>query len=231
MGRLVITIKIKTRDQRLAEYNDRYPVMVDDATERVRNYFADNGLNLEKACLKASEKAARIIERREYESIYICLREYPMETARPRTFNGHTFSPNAAANKKYFEKAIKQIGKDIKLISTPAEIRLDGFMEMPGKVPPDEVILYEAQFLHPVGKPDGNNFCKSYLDMMTNVLTVDDDLYYHIDIYKWYSLEPRVEIRISYETAIESDYVYKRMKGRKTVKEAIAAGRLELKRL
>lgn len=224
-------IKIKTRDRRIREYNDRYPVREPDATKRIQKYFADNNLNLEKACQKASEKAAQIIDKREYASIYICMREYPTETARPRTFQGHTYSPNAAANKQYFEKIINQVTKDLLLICTPAEIRIDGYMEMPTTVPPDEVILYEAQLLHVVSKPDGDNLIKAYLDMMTNVLTADDDIFYHMEIYKWYSLEPRVEIRIDYETAIESDYLYGKLKKRKSIKQAIEDGRVILKKL
>ena len=202
-----------------------------DPLERIRRYFSDNGLDLQKACVKASEKAAHIIDNREYESIYICLREYPMETPRPRTFNGHTFSPNAAANKRYFEKAIKQVVSDISRIYTPAEVRIDAYIEMPSNVPPDEVILYEAKLLHVEVHPDGDNLCKAYLDMMTDVLTTDDDLFYHLDIYKWYSLEPRVEIRITYETALESDYLYKKLKTRKTIKALLKSGQIELKKL
>ena len=205
--------------------------MVGDATERIRRYFSDNGLDLQKACVKASENAAHIIECREYESMFICLREYPTETPRPRTFRGHPFSPNAAANKRYFEKAIKQVVSELARIYTPAELRIDGFLEMPPTVPPDEVILYEAQLLHVVQKPDGDNFLKAYLDMMTDVLTTDDDLFYHLEAFKWYSLEPRVEIRITYETALESEYLYKKLKNRKAIKEGLKSGQIELKRL
>lgn len=205
--------------------------MFGDSSERIKAYFATNGLNLGKACVKAAEKAARIIDQREYESIHICMREYPTETMRPRTFNGHTFSPNAAANKRYFEKALKRVTDELRLIYTPGEIQVDAFLEMPSQVPPDEVILYEAQLLHPESYPDGDNVLKAYLDMMTDVLTVDDNLFWHMDVRKWYSLEPRVELHITYETRIESDYLYRRLKGRKSIKEAIQAGQLELLRL
>lgn len=205
--------------------------MTGDATKRIKRYFEDNGLDLEKACVGASKKAAHIINRREYESMFICLREYPMETARPRTVHGHTFSPNAAANKDYFEKAIRQVVHDISRIYTPAEVRIDGFIEMPQNVPPDEVILYEAQLLHVSAKPDVDNLAKAYLDMMTDILTIDDDIFYHLEVYRWYSLEPRVEIRITYETALESEYLYKKLKNRKAIKDLMKTGQFELKRI
>lgn len=154
-----------------------------------------------------------------------------METPRPRTYNGHTFSPNAADNKQYLEKAIKQVVKDIKLIATPAEVRIDAYMEMPTNVPPDEVILYEAGLLRPICLPDVDNLAKCYLDMLTDILTIDDCFFYQMEVQKWYSLEPRVEMRISYQTALDSDYLYHRIKNRKTVKAAIEDGRIELKRL
>lgn len=205
--------------------------MDSDPAKRIERYFSDNGLDLEKACKKASEKAVHIIDHREYESIALCLREYPAGTPRPRTFNGHTFSPNAAENKRYFEKAIKQVAVDISRIYTPTEVRIDAYMEMPQNVKPDEVILYEAKLLHAIGKPDADNLAKTYLDMMTDVLTTDDDLFYHLDIYKWYSLEPRVEIRITYETALESEYLYKKLKNRKAIKRLQKTSQLELRRI
>ena len=222
-------MKIKSRDARLAEYNAAYPVHREDAEDRIRSYFAANGLNLEKACLKAAKKAEKIISTREYRSIHIVLREYPTETPRPRTFNGHTFSPNAKANKAYFTKALHSVIDTLELVSTPAEAYINAYVEMPSTVKPDEIILYESGLLRPATKPDADNTAKSYLDMLTGIVTVDDDLFYHLEVNKYYSLEPRVDIRIIFTECIESEYIYKKMKSRKTVKEAQEAGLVELK--
>lgn len=223
-------MKIKTREQKLAEYEERYPIRNPDAIERVREYMSHQK-NPAKWIQKAKDKALLIMNEREYESIRIVLYEYPMKTDRPRTSNGHTFSPNASANKKYFEKAIKQVVKTVRLINTPAEISFDVFLEMPAKVSPDEVILFEAQLLNPVDKPDYDNIEKCYTDMLTDVLVADDDIFWRGEIRKWYSLLPRVEITIRYLVKHESDYIYKKLKSRKTIKEGISAGRIVLKKI
>jgi len=223
-------MKIKSRDQKLAEYDAKYHDRITDATERVRQYLSTQK-NPDKWIKKAREKALLIMKEREYESIRIVLYEYPMKTDRPRTANGHTFSPNASANKKYFEKAMKQVVDTLHMINTPAEISFNIFLEMPNKVPPDEVILFEAQLLNPVDKPDYDNIEKCYTDMLTDVLIADDDIFWRGEISKWYSLLPRVEITVRYLVKHESDYIYKKLKSRKTIKEGISVGRIVLQKI
>ena len=121
--------------------------------------------------------------------------------------------------------------KTVRLINTPAEISFDVFLEMPAKVSPDEVILFEAQLLNPVDKPDYDNIEKCYTDMLTDVLVADDDIFWRGEIRKWYSLLPRVEITIRYLVKHESDYIYKKLKSRKTIKEGISTGRIVLKKI
>lgn len=224
-------MKIKTRDQKIAEYNEKYPDRETDALKRIETYFNERGWDLNKACKKASAKASRILEERKYESIYICMYEYPMKTDRPRTANGHTYSPNAAANKNYFNKAIKKVVETTRLITTPAEIYIDAYLEMPSQVPPDEVILFEAGILKVEDMPDYDNIGKCYTDMLKDTLISDDDIFYKGTIEKWYSILPRVEIMIRYLVAHESDYIYRKLKNRKSIKEGIESGQIVLKKL
>ena len=92
-------MKIKTRKQKLLEYSEQYPVRDPEAISRLETYIR-NLKNAEKWIRKAAKKALLIEEKREYRTIHITLYEYPMKTDRPRTVNGHTFSPNAAENKQ-----------------------------------------------------------------------------------------------------------------------------------
>lgn len=223
-------MKIKSRAQKLAEYDEKYPERIDDAVERVKRYLSQQK-NPEKWVKKAKEKALRIVEEREFRSIHILAYEYPMKTDRPRTAGGHTFSPNAAANKNYFDKAIKKVIDTIKLINTPAEIIVEAYLEMPKQVPPDEVLLFEAKILNPVDKPDYDNIGKCYTDIFTGILTADDDIFWHGEIYKWYSLLPRVDITIRYLSKHESDYIYKKLKNRKSIKAGIASGQIILEKM
>ena len=220
---------IATRDEKIKEYNQKYEERTTDAVERVKSYFAKRGLNLEKACKKASKKALKIIQEREYRTIHILLYEYPFQTHRPRTTtSGRMYSPNAAANKKYFEKAWNSVVSELKLITTPAEIYIDAYMEMPSTVPPDEVILFESKLLLPIDRPDYDNIEKCYTDMLTGIITSDDDLFYHAEITKYYSLLPRVDVRVTYLAKNESEYIYKKLKNRKQIKAGIESGQIEL---
>ncbi|MCM1295018.1 MAG: RusA family crossover junction endodeoxyribonuclease [Muribaculaceae bacterium] len=223
-------MKIKSRDQKLAEYEEKHSGRTGDPVQELQRYLAKQK-NPDKWIAKAREKALLIMDQREYESIRITAYEYPMKTDRPRTMNGHTWSPNAAANKSYFDKAIKSVVETIKLINTPGEIEVEAYFEMPAQVPPDEVILFEAKLLNPVDKPDYDNVGKCYTDVFTDVLVSDDDIFWRGEVRKYYSLLPRVVITITYIKKHESNYIYKKLKNRKSIKAGIESGQIILTKL
>lgn len=223
-------MKIKSRSQKLAEYNEKYQGCTRDPVQAVKEYLSKQK-NPDKWVAKAHDKALIILEQREYETVRIVAYEYPMKTDRPRTINGHTWSPNASENKSYFNDALSAVIDEIKLINTPGEIEIEAYLEMPEAVPPDEVILFEAKLLNPVDKPDYDNVGKCYTDVFTDVLTTDDDIFWRGEIRKYYSLVPRVHIVIRYIKKHESNYIYKKLKSRKSIKAGIAAGQVELTKL
>lgn len=224
-------MKIKTRKHKIASYNENYPDRVYNPEQCVRDYFAAHKWDINKAAKKAAKKLQVIQDHREYETIRITMYEYPMKTERPRAALGHIYSPNAKENHDYFEKAYRKVCKTLRLINTPAEILIDAYLEMPAQVKPDEVILFEAKVLDIVDMPDYDNIGKCYTDILKNVLVTDDDIFHIGTIRKYYSVMPRVEITITYLKCHESDYIYKKIKSRKSIKEAIDQGYLDLKRL
>ena len=225
-------MKIKTRDQRLKEYQDKYPVTYSDLESALKHYFKIRKWNFDKAVKKATKKIKEIEKHRVYKTIRIILYEFPMKTDRPRhTRFGHTFSPNAKANNDYIRKALKAVNKVFKLINTPASIVIDAYLEMPTQVPPDEVLLYECKVLKVEEMPDYDNIGKCYTDMLKNNFVCDDDLFHSGTVNKYYSVMPRVEITIRYTEAHESDYVYKRLKSRKSIKELQKMELIELKKI
>lgn len=227
-----MSTKIKTRAALLKDYNDKYPEIITDPEQRIISYFEKNNLDLSKALEKAKKKADVIISSRQYKVIQIILYEYPMKTDRPRhTMSGRTYSPNAKSNNEYLRSAIKDICESLKLIHTPAEIEIDAYLEMPHQMKPDEVILYEAKVLQVEDTPDYDNIGKCYTDMLKNNIILDDDIFWSGTVRKYYSLLPRVELRIIYITTHESDYVFKKLKSRKSVKEAISDGLIEFTKI
>lgn len=224
-------MKIKSRKEKLAEYNRNYPNRVYDSEKSLISFFESKGWNYEKAAKKALSKLEQINKEREFNTIRIIMYEYPMKTDRPRTFSGHTFSPNAAANHGYFEKAVRKVIKKIKLITTPAAITINAYMEMPKQVKPDEVILFEKGVLNPITTPDYDNIGKCYTDIQKNVMISDDDIFYKGIVQKFYSVVPRVEIIITFLKKHESEYNFKKLKSRKSIKELIEAGYVTLELL
>lgn len=227
-----MSTKIKTRASLLKEYHEKYPDIILDPEQRIAAYFEQNGLDLTKALKKAKKKADVITSSRQYKMVQITLYEYPMKTERPRhTMSGRTYSPNAKSNNEYLGDAVREICDSLKLIHTPAEIEVDAYIEMPKSIKPDEVILYEAKVLLVEDTPDYDNISKCYTDMLKNNIILDDDIFWSGLCRKYYSLLPRVEIRIMYISTHESDYVFKKLKSRKSVKEALKNGLIDFTKM
>lgn len=225
-------MKIKTRSERLEAYNAKYPDRDYDPERSLQRYFDLRGWSYRKAQEKASKKLEKILAEREYETIRIVMYEYPMKTDRPRsTGDGHIYSPNASSNHAYFERAMRKVCNQVKLITTPTEIEIDAYLEMPTQVKPDEVILYESKVLDVLDMPDYDNIGKCYTDIQKLVTLLDDDQVHVGIVKKFYSVLPRVEIRITYLKKHESDYIYRKLKARKSVKAAIEAGQLTLEKI
>lgn len=225
-------MKIKTRREKLEEYNRKYPDRDYNPEQTLQRYFDLRGWGYKKAQAKAKKKLEKILAEREYETIRIIMYEYPMKTDRPRSTNdGHIYSPNASSNHSYYEKAIRKVCDHIKLINTPTEIEIDAYLEMPAQVKPDEVILFESKVLDIQDMPDYDNIGKCYTDIQKLVTLLDDDQVHVGIVRKYYSVLPRVEIRITYLKKHESDYIYKKLKARKTVQAAIATGQLTLEKI
>ena len=221
-------MKIKSRKEKLDEYNRAYPNRNYDWESALIEYFKSRKWNYEKSAQKALTKLETITKERKFHTIKFVMYEYPMKTDRHRTFRGHTFSPNAAANHDYFEKAVRKIIKKIKLITTPATITINAYMEMPKNVKPDEVILFELGVLNPVTTPDYDNIGKCYTDIQKNTMISDDDIFFRGTVEKFYSVIPRVEILITFLEKHESEYIMKKLKTRKSIKELINQGYVSL---
>ena len=224
-------MKFKTRKKLLRDYDHDHPVRNCTRISALKRYFSSRNLNFEKALKKAQARYDKIDKERSFKVIRIVMYEYPMKTDRPRTFGGRTFSPNAKENHDYFEKAVRSVMKCMKLINTPAEIYMKAYLEMPPQVPPHEVILFEAEVLHPVTTPDFDNIAKCYADIQKMVLITDDDVFYMGALEKFYSVIPRVELEIRFQSKHDSEYVYKKIKSRKSIKELIQNDQCEIEKI
>ena len=69
-----------------------------------------------------------------------------------------------------------------------------------------ETILAELGYIRPISKPDWDNLGKTYSDMLTDVLILDDAHVVDGRCSKYYSLHPRIEMDIKYQLKPDSKY-------------------------
>lgn len=139
----------------------------------------------------------------------------PKATPRPRKAGRGNFFyvKGASDNKKLFQKAI--VNEDIKLITTPVKFFCTSYLPIPNSMSNAEKVLAELGYIRPVSKPDWDNLGKAYCDMIQDILLYDDSLVIEGISKKFYSVKPRIEIRVLYMNEYDSKFNKKKiMKGR-----------------
>jgi Holliday junction resolvase RusA-like endonuclease len=67
----------------------------------------------------------------------------------------------------------------------------------PASMPKKKLALALAGLIHPITRPDCDNYAKSTLDALNGICWLDDAQIVHLTVSKHYSEKPRVEIDIS----------------------------------
>lgn len=111
----------------------------------------------------------------------------------------HMYVPMAAATKTDFQKFIKELIPDFKMITTPMKFHIKVYMKTPESMPRFKKILCELGVIKPWGRvADCDNLLKTYTDCAIESLIADDGLIHDMRCEKFYSLKPRVEFEITY---------------------------------
>ena len=71
-------------------------------------------------------------------------------------------------------------------------------MKTPTSYNKQDTILAEIGLIRPIFKPDFDNIAKKYSDMFNANVWLDDTLVVDGSVHKYYSVLPRIEIRIRY---------------------------------
>ena len=180
-------------------------------------------------------KAAQIVKARNsllntvhYEQeLFIVLYEEPEGTPRPRAryINKSNVVNNA---KKYpgFIQVYSLTGKPDRqfmrrmidtnelefvdhLLYTPCSVDYTAYFKTPHSFNTIDTYLAELQCIRPISKPDFDNIAKKYADMYNGNVWIDDSLVIDASIHKYYSILPRVEIRLKYMNMLFNKYQYK----------------------
>lgn len=122
----------------------------------------------------------------------------PKATPRPRTnYNRKIFYVSGASNNKHkFEKIMKEM--NVNVIDTPMIVDIRCYFPTPSGMNIKEKLLAEFGFIRPITKPDWDNVAKTYCDALQSSLMKDDSLIIDGRCRKFYSVKPRIEMKISY---------------------------------
>lgn len=139
----------------------------------------------------------------------------PKSTPRPRYSNttGTFYVKNAANNKKLLANHI--ITNHI--IHTRVEFTIVSYFPTP-KCSKRDMFLAEMGYIRPLIDPDWDNIGKTYSDMIQDLLLMNDNLITDGISRKYYSIKPRVEMKLRWQEAYDSRMNKKRITSSKLYK-------------
>ena len=160
-----------------------------------------------------------------YTDINIVLLEEPEGTPRPRfrlinrqnfineaMNNGqfvHVYSLNAKEDSLYMKRLLNEDLIQLQeLIWTPCIVEYNIFQKTPSVFNTTDTFLSEIGLIRPITKPDWDNIGKKYSDMFNHNVWLDDTLVISGTLNKYYSILPRVEIKLRYLNTLYNKYQY-----------------------
>lgn len=194
----------------LKEYEISYGDIPIEKEERLQLLF-ENSKRLSKEMI--DEKVRRISQ------IKWLTREYvfyilPKATPRPRSTtlkNGKMlfYVKGASDHKQFLDYYLKD--EDSTIITTPVKFDAKIYEPIPKAMGKLSTIIAEMGLIRPITKPDWDNLAKTYCDMIQGLIIKDDRLIIDGRLQKYYSIKPRIEIRLSYMESYESDFTRKKI--------------------
>lgn len=189
---------LKIEKEYLEEFGD-IPI-----TPQGRMDYILKRVNLSRAKSSVFERI-KMIQSIKWKSLEYTIYLLPKATPRPRSGNGIFYVKGAKDNKKIFEKYFKE-RDDLSLIHTPCKFFCNTYYPIPSSMNSVDKIISELGFIRPISKPDWDNVAKAYCDMIQGTLLYDDSLIIEGISKKFYSIKPRIEIRIEYMEEFDSDF-------------------------
>ena len=205
----------KTRQQKANEYSAKFDHIPKDYYERLEWLYDHLHLTRSKCdAIIANYNTMR--ETLEYSTIFIVLYEVPEGSPRPRfrlvnrqnlanmaMANSnfvHVYSPSGAEDNRFMRRLTTTEEFDWlnHVIYTPCIVKYSTFFKTPSYFNAVDTYLAELGVHTPLSKPDWDNIGKKYSDMSNSNLWLDDRLVVSGTVEKWYSVLPRVEIRIDF---------------------------------
>lgn len=208
-------MKRKTRKQKASEYTEKFGHIPIDYKERLE-WLYDKLKITDKEAYDILDTHRLMMSSLEYRAINIVLFEIPEGSPRPRfrIVNRANLSNMAMANPNFihvysltghednvFMKRLvtEQEFEGLNhILYTPCIVDMNAYLKTPSSFNRKETILSEVGLIRPITKPDWDNIEKKYSDMLNKNVWLDDTLVVDGSIHRYYSVLPRVEIRIKF---------------------------------
>lgn len=224
-------MKRKTRKQKSEEYKEKYGDIPIGFTERLEYIYNKYNFD-EKTAMQIIEKRNAMINQLQYYDLNIILYEIPEGSPRPRfrIVNRsnlsnmalsnpnfiHVYSLTGAEDSLYMKRLVNSELLELdQLICTPCNITIDAFVKTPSSYSRQDILLSELGLIRPISKPDWDNIEKKYSDAFNKNVWLDDTFVVDGSIHKYYSILPRVEIRLKYLNMVYCKKQYNQIVARK----------------
>ena len=206
----------KSRKQKASEYEEKYGDIPVDFRQRM-SWLYDNLKLSQSQMYEIMTTSSQMSGALQFSGdINVVLFEVPEGSPRPRfrIINRqnlanmaianpsfvHVYSITGAEDNKFMRRLVDagELQQLDSLICTPCNVDICAYMRTPTSFNKTDTILAEMGLIRPIYKPDFDNIAKKYSDMFNKNVWLDDTLVIDGSIHKYYSVLPRIEIRIRY---------------------------------
>ena len=229
-------MKRKTRKVKEEEYEKNYSHIPIDFKERL-SWLYDTLKITDTQAYDILLERDRMLSSLQYIDTMIVLFEVPEGSPRPRfrIVNRKNLSNMALSNpnfihvysltgrednvfmKRLIEK--EEFNALDNMICTPCICDINMYFKTPSYYNKTQTILAEIGLERPISKPDWDNGGKKYSDMFNANIWLDDTLVVDGAVHKYYSVLPRVEIRLRYLNMLYNNHQYKSIINRTDYRE------------
>ena len=224
-------MKRKTRKQKASEYDEKFSHIPINFQERL-SWLYDTLKITETESFNILMKKSFMMDSLRYNTFTIVLFEVPEGSPRPRfrIVNRanianmalanpnfvHVYSPTGHEDNSFMKRLITEgeFSQLNSLIYTPCTVEINAFMKTPSYYNKEQTILAEIGLDRPIGKPDWDNIGKKYCDMFNANVWLDDSLVVSGTVNKFFSVLPRIEIKLNYLNMLYNRHQYKSMLNR-----------------
>lgn len=216
---------MKNRKQKHSEYEQKFGDIPIDYKERL-SWMYDQYKITDRQAIEIIDKRDMLISSFSYIDTQIILFEIPEGSPRPRfrLINRSNISNMAMSNPNFIH-VYSITGKEDntfmrrlmdkedfdaldQIICTPCIVDIYTFLRTPSCYNKEEKMLAEIGIYRPISKPDWDNLGKKYSDMFNSNVWLDDTLVIDGSVHRYYSILPRIEIRIRYLNMVQNRHQY-----------------------